>query len=138
MVQSKSDAGQVYYTIEDGIFGQVSLHLSERFCLAFYAPCYRGKLFSNLKFMGDTSAAQAILEGTYKFPNNTDPATRLLMEEASCIYKNMSQKQIATYVTGLIPSRVSSHYNLSRLLGSRYGLRYSLGRLLGSMNSQVE
>ncbi len=62
---------------EDGIFVQVSSHLSERFCLAFSALCYCGKLFNGLGFMGDTSAAQVILEGTYKFPANTYLATRL-------------------------------------------------------------
>ncbi len=84
---------------EDGIFDQVSSNLPEMFRLAFSAPYYHGKLFNNLGFMGDTSAAQEILEGTYKFQTNTDPATRPLLEEASYIYINMSQKQIATYDT---------------------------------------
>ncbi len=84
---------------EDGIFDQLSLNLLERFWLAFSAPCYHNKLFDNLGYIGDTCAAQAVLEGTYEFPANTDLATRILLEEASYIYKNMSQKQIAIYVT---------------------------------------
>ena len=95
----KKDAREADYKTEDGIFGQVSSNLSKRFRFAFSAPCYHCKLFKNLGFMGDTKAAQAILEGTYKFPADKDPATRLLLEEASYIYKNMIHKQIVTYVT---------------------------------------
>ncbi len=65
---------------EDGIFGQVSSNLLERFQLDFSAPCNHGKLIDCLGFMDDTSVAQVLLEGTYKLPNNIDQETRLLLE----------------------------------------------------------
>ena len=52
-------------------------HLSDRFQLAYSAPCYRGQLFNDLGFMGDTKCAQQILKGTYEYP----PDTRHLEEE---------------------------------------------------------
>ncbi len=43
--------------------------------------------------------AQQILEGTYEYPDNLDPATRLLFEEALATYKPLSPTKVATYVT---------------------------------------
>ena len=73
--QSNNNANDEVYETEDGIFDKVSSHLAERFRLAFSAPCYSGKLFDDIGFMGDTEAAQQILEGTHEFEEGTDPAT---------------------------------------------------------------
>ena len=70
------------YDTEDGIFGAVSIHLAERFQLAFSAPCMRGKLFDDIGFIGDTTCAQQVLDGTYVFPPDTDRATKFLLEKA--------------------------------------------------------
>ena len=64
------------------VFETVSSHLAERFRLAFTAPICSGKLFDDIGFLGDTEAVEKILLGTYVFPPNCDPATRLLLEEA--------------------------------------------------------
>ena len=53
------------FETKDGLFTEVSKHLSERFRLAFTAPCYSGKLFNDIGCIGDTLAAQQILERTY-------------------------------------------------------------------------
>ena len=37
-------------------------------------PSYSGKLVDDIGFLGDTEAAQQILEGTYEFPEDTDLA----------------------------------------------------------------
>ena len=67
--------------MEDEVFGQVSKNLAERFRLLFTAPyCKPGELFDDIGFHGDSEAAQQILDGTYVFLPNTDPATRLLFE----------------------------------------------------------
>ena len=50
-------------------------------------------------FVGDTEAARAILEGTYVYPPDIDPATKLLLEEAAMTYAKMPAEEIATYVT---------------------------------------
>jgi hypothetical protein len=58
---------------EDGIFGAVSIHLAERFQLAFSAPCMRGKLFDDIGFIGDTTCAQQAIDGTCVFPQIQTP-----------------------------------------------------------------
>ena len=50
-------------------------------------------------FVGDTEAARAILEGTYVYSPDIDPATKLLLEEAAMTYAKMPAEEIATYVT---------------------------------------
>ena len=60
----------------------MSKSLVQRFTGAFTAPCYHGRLFDDLGFTGDTEAAAQLLEGNYEFPEGTDPATKLLLEEA--------------------------------------------------------
>ena len=65
---------------EGEVFIQVSSHLSKRFRLAFTAPCFSGKLFDDLGFIGDETVVQQILENTYVYPPDVNPATRLLFE----------------------------------------------------------
>ena len=84
---------------EEGISSHVSTNLSERFRLAFTAKCYSGQLFDDIGFLGDTYNARAILEGTYTFPDDTDPATKLLFKEAAHTYANMPNEELAMYVT---------------------------------------
>ena len=84
---------------EREVFDQVSKNLSSRFRLAFSAPAYKGTLFDDIGFLGDTAAAQAILEGNYVFPDDCNPATRLLFEEAAHTYASMSKDDVAAYVT---------------------------------------
>ena len=57
-----TDNGVETHETEEGIFGEVSKNLSKRFRLAFTAPCYSGELFDDIGFIGDTAAANAILE----------------------------------------------------------------------------
>ena len=83
----KTDDGVEEVETEDGVFGTVSRHLAEQFRLSFLAPCCKpGKLFDDIGFLGDTEAASRILLGTYDFPPDTDPATRLLFEETAATY----------------------------------------------------
>ena len=86
------------FTTKDGVFLQVKKNLSERFCLAFTAPLCSGALFDGIGFLGDTEAVQQILEGAYVFPASTNPATKLLLEEAAIEYSKLSQEEFMTYV----------------------------------------
>ncbi len=47
----------------------------------------------------DGPVAQQILKGTYKYPPDLDPATRLLLEEAAITYAEFSPTEVATYMT---------------------------------------
>ena len=87
------------YDTEADIFQHVSANLSEQFCLTLTAPCCNGPLFNDNVFLGDTEAALQILEGTYCYPSGTDPATKLLLEEADITYSKLSADEIAAYVT---------------------------------------
>ena len=83
----KSAEGEVEeYETEDAIFSKVSTHLADRFRLAFTAPSDSGQLFDDIGFVGDMEAARAILEGTYEYPSDIDPATKLLLGEAAITY----------------------------------------------------
>ena len=58
-----------------------------------------GKLFDDIGFIGDTTCAQQILDSTYVFPPDTDPATKFFLEEAGFTYWKMLKAEVATYVT---------------------------------------
>ncbi len=87
------------FETEEEVIGQFSKLLAERFRIAFTAPCNKtGPFFNEIGFLGDTNAAQQILEGTYLFPPDTDPATRLLFKESTITYVSMSKEEVARYV----------------------------------------
>ena len=84
---------------KEGVFLKVKKNLSECFRLAFTAPLCSGALFNHIGFLGDTEAVQQILEGTYGFPAGTDPATKLMFDEAVITYSKLSQEEVVTYIT---------------------------------------
>ena len=55
--------------------------LVDRFSGDFSLSFCLGRLYDNLGFMGDSECAQRVLEGTYVFPEEIDPATKILVEE---------------------------------------------------------
>ena len=76
-----------------------SEQLRERCRLTFTAKCHQGQLFGDVGFLGDTESARHILEGTYKFPPDTDDVTQLLFEECVHTYAEMDRDELETYVT---------------------------------------
>ncbi len=70
------------YDTKTEVVGHTSDHLSERFWLAYSAPCYHGQLFDDVGFMGDTECSQQILEGTYEYPPDTNIWTKKILQEA--------------------------------------------------------
>jgi hypothetical protein len=93
------DEGYVECKTQEGVFQAVSTTLVERFQLALVAQCHCGTFFKDVGHLADGPAAQQILEGTYVYPPNLDPATRLLFKEASHTYAILAPMEIATYVT---------------------------------------
>jgi hypothetical protein len=63
------------YKTQDGVFQAVSATLVERFQSALVVPCHCGKFFEDICHLADGLAAQQILEGTYVYPQDLDPAT---------------------------------------------------------------
>ncbi len=77
----------------------VSPILLERFQSVLVAPCHQETFFEDVGHLVKGPVSQQILEGTYTYPQDLDPATRLLFEEASHTYATLSLHKIATYVT---------------------------------------
>jgi hypothetical protein len=92
------EGGFQEFKTQDGVFQAVSATLAERFQSALIAPCHCGKFFEDAGHLADGPVAQQILEGTYKYPQDLNPATRLLFEEATATYASLSPTAIATYV----------------------------------------
>ena len=95
----KPDGGADEYNTKEGVFTAVSKTLNERFQSALVAQCHRGSFFEDIGHLADGPVAQQILEGTYVYPVDLDPPTRLLFEEATATYATLSPDQVATYVT---------------------------------------
>jgi hypothetical protein len=93
------DGGHMEYKSKEGAFEAVSPIILEWFQSSLVAQCHRGKLFEDIGHLANSPAAQQILEGTYEYPDDLDPATRLLFKEALAAYKALSPTKVATYVT---------------------------------------
>ncbi len=94
-----ADGGHNEFKTKDSLFSAVSPILVDRFQSALIAPCHRGTFFEEVGHLADSPVSQQILEGTYKYPQDLDPATRLLFEEAAHTYVSLSPQEIAIYVT---------------------------------------
>ncbi len=93
------DGGSEEFKTKEGVFQAVSPILQERFQAALVAKCHCNTFFDNIGHLVDGPVAQQILEGTYTYPVDLDPATRLLFKEAAVTFSTLSPKQVATYVT---------------------------------------
>jgi hypothetical protein len=60
------------YDTEQEAVAHTADHLSNQFQLAYSAPCYRGQLFNEIGFTGDTKCMQQILKGIYEYPPDTN------------------------------------------------------------------
>jgi hypothetical protein len=94
-----ADGGVNEFKTKEGVFLAVSKHLTMRFQSALVAQCHRGTFFKDIGHLTDGPVAQQILEGTYVYPPDLDPATRLLFKEAAATYAALSPTEVATYVT---------------------------------------
>ena len=80
------DGKHMEYSTKEGVYEAVSLVIRARFQSALIAPCHQGTFFEDIGHLADGPVAQQILKGTYDYPADLDPATRLLFEEASATY----------------------------------------------------
>ncbi len=94
-----ADSGHKEYKSKEGVFKAVGPIILKRFQSALKAQCHRGKFFKDIGHLADGPAVQQILEGTYEYLYDLDPATRLLFKEAPATYKALSPTKVATYVT---------------------------------------
>ncbi len=94
-----TDGGHNEYKTKEGVFEAVTPILLERFQVVLVAQCHRGTFFKDVGHLADGPMARKILNGTYVYPPDLDPTTRLLFEEALATYAALSTTKIATYVT---------------------------------------
>jgi hypothetical protein len=76
-----ADGGHIKCKTKDGVFEAVSPIIQEWFQLALVAQCHQGTFFCGCQTSGRWTHGTDILDGTYVYPPDLDPATRLLMEE---------------------------------------------------------
>ncbi len=81
------------FKTKDRVFLELSKTLTKRFQSALVAQCHRGTLYKDIGHLADGPV------GTYMYPSDSDPATRLLLEEAAATYAALSPTEVATYVT---------------------------------------
>jgi hypothetical protein len=94
---TNGEPNRLYETREE-VEEQASKKLTARFKIARDAPISEGQLFDDIGYLGDTASTKAILEGTYKFPPNMCPKTRLLCKLAHEIFSQKSMEDIATFI----------------------------------------
>jgi hypothetical protein len=93
------NGGNNEYKTKEGVFEVVTPILLEWFQLVLVAQCHQGTFFEDVSHLADRPMDQQILDSTYEYPPDLDPATRLLFEEASATDAALSPAKLATYVT---------------------------------------
>ena len=73
--------------------------LSEQFVTAYHAPLSSGQLLGDIGYLGAKPAVKELLEDTSVYPPGMDHHTRLLLEEAACLFAKPAGDAIATFVT---------------------------------------
>jgi hypothetical protein len=87
------------FKTKDGVFFAVSKTLTKRFQSVLVAQCHQGTFYKDIGHLADGPVTQQILEGTYVYPSDLDPFTRLLFEEATATYAALSPTEVVTYMT---------------------------------------
>ena len=101
-VQAEDANGEVVeYADQSGIENTIWRNIHhQRFYLAEEAPIYRPPLRGEFGYCAQTIAGREVLDGTYAFPEQMDPATRELMEEVSCVRKVVPANSVSSTITG--------------------------------------
>ncbi len=94
-----SDGGFDEFKTKEGVEGAVTPKIMERFQSALVAPCHQGSFFEDVGPLANRPVSQQILEGTYKYPQDLNPATRFLFEEAVHTYVALLPMELTTYVS---------------------------------------
>ena len=82
--------------VEQTIFTEIH---NKRYTMAGEAPICNGDLFEEFGYTSNTTAGQAVLDGTYVAPAGTDPATVELFAEVAEIRKRIPKDSVVTCIT---------------------------------------
>ena len=69
------------YIVQEDVEQAIQHKCKIRFTLAHSAPIMKSLLGNWLRYLSDESLARSIIMGTYEFPSDLDPATKLVLEE---------------------------------------------------------
>ncbi len=69
------------YIVQEDVEQAIQRECKICFTLAHSAPIMKSLLGDRLRYLSDKSLARSIIMGTYEFPLDLDPATRLVLEE---------------------------------------------------------
>jgi hypothetical protein len=75
-------------------------HISCQYKAAQGAPIIQDPhLHQDFGYLADTDAVDWVLCGTYNYPANMDPYTKLLLQEAHHIFSQMFEDEVVDFVT---------------------------------------
>ena len=80
-VQRIIEGEVVEFTEQEDIEQAIQYECGERFTLAHSAPIMSILLGHQLRYLSDEKIAREIITGTYKIPEELDPATKMILEE---------------------------------------------------------
>ena len=83
-------------TVEQGIFSKVH---NKQYTLAGEAPICSGDLFQDFGYLANTPASQAVLDGTYQMPTDSDSATAELFAEIAAIRALIPKDSVSITIT---------------------------------------
>jgi hypothetical protein len=69
------------YIVQEDVEQAIQRECEICFTLTHSAPIMKSLLGNGLRYLSDKSLARSIIMGTYEFPSDLDPATRLVLEE---------------------------------------------------------
>jgi hypothetical protein len=96
-VQTSDEEGRVTeHTTQNAVQTAIwdEIH-GQRFYLAEQAPICQGKLRGDFGYMAFSPVAKSVLDGTYDFPPDFDPATRELVEECARIRQQIPANSVS-------------------------------------------
>ncbi len=83
-------------TVKQGIFSKVH---NKQYTLAGEAPICNGNLFEDFGYLANTPASKAVLDGTYKMPQESDQATAKLFAEIAKIRTLIPKDSVLITIT---------------------------------------
>jgi len=115
-------------TVEQGIFSEVH---NKRYTLAREAPICNGELFQDFGYLANTPASNAVLDGTYTMPPESDQTTAKLFEEIAKIRALIPKDSVSIKIT---PNQWKRYWQVvnEETSSSESGLHfghYKVGRL---------
>ena len=99
IVETVDEDGKVtQHRTKDEVEHAIHNGISPRFSRAESAPICNGPLFKLLGYNADTEAGMEILEGTFKPPQDTDPATFIILNKISRIRRLIGDGEVSIII----------------------------------------